>query len=774
MSTTQMPLEERLRMLALRDYALHDSPQDECCAHIVALAAEVCAAPFAWISLVDTDRQWLLAAHGLPAATGELPGYALRLPAPTDSEAFEIHDTLGEAGLHTHPLVAAGPRIRSYADLPLVTSTGQCIGVLAVLGPQPRSLSARHWQSLTHLARMAMALLERHRLTAALRQSEQRFALMNQGADIGLWDWDVEHKRFHASRRMLAMLGHDPDAGIAAPPLWANSVHPDDAGRVADTLMQLRSGTAAALDMEFRVRHQGSGSWIWIAVRGAVQRDAQGALLRVAGSLMDVTGLRRSDERLGHLMHFDALTRLPNRHQVCQRLTVALDHAALAADVQVDGGASGKVGVILIGLESFRQFEREYGLRVGERLLYVAGQRLGTSLRSGEFIGRIGSAEFAVVIDRLATPAEAAERAQQLLARLAEPVEQEGRQLQLSANAGIALYPDDAHSTDALLGCAGLALHHACRQGPGRWLRHTPELAASAGGQDYIAAQLRGALLRGELSLRYQAQLDLASNRIRGAEALLYWNHPHLGQVGPDRLTELLEQHAAALPISLWVLEQACLQIRLWQRSGLDAPPVVINLTARQFHEPGLDTDVEALLSATGVTAGQIELQISESTLAANPAHSVATLRQLRRLGVRLAIGDFGGGRCSLRQLLQLPLQLLKIDRHLVAELATTPDGGAPAVLRAIADLGRALQLYVVADGIDSQAQAQLLAGTGCHALQGWHCSVPLDAAGFAQLLRGVHGRGSFPASAAALQLETAQQPGEESETLSPLTHRSG
>lgn len=457
------------------------------------------------------------------------------------------------------------------------------------------------------------------------------------------------------------------------------------------------------------------------AQRGAIEQ-----LSRLAVYLLEQhRSQRRASDRLAQLSQFDSLTGLPNRHlfrdRVAQSLAGAERHGVPMA-------------VVAINLDGFKLVNSNHGHAVGDRLLVQVAERLLGGVRSGDSVSRRGADEFGIVLADLSRAEDTATVVGKLLTLLSCPFDLEGTEVFISASAGVSLFEVDGTDADVLIKHAEIALQRAKEQGRNTQQFYAPDMNLRVEKRMKLESSLRHALGRGEFTLHYQAKVGLAQSGCCGVEALLRWNHPTRGQIGPQEFIPILEETGLILPVGLWVLETACAQMRAWQDQGLSVPSVAINLSAVQFRQMDLDTRVRDIIEASGIEPAKVELEITESMLMHDPAQATLTLTKLRGLGVRLSVDDFGTGYSSLAYLKQFPLDALKIDRAFIRNI--THDSNDAAIALAIINLAHHLNLKVVAEGVETEAQARFLIAHGCDALQGFYFARPVDADACAQLIR--------------------------------------
>ena len=436
----------------------------------------------------------------------------------------------------------------------------------------------------------------------------------------------------------------------------------------------------------------------------------------------DMSRLRATEERLDFLAQHDALTDLPNRVLLLARL-----RELIAAP------AEPRLGLLMIDIDRFRDVNDSYGHHVGDALLRQAARRL-EELLAGQFLARLGGDEFTVLIEEPQGREELAVRAEEVIESLTRPWQLDnGTEVRLGASVGITLYPDFGRSPAILLQQADAAVYRAKTEGRGSYRFFDESLTAGARQRVEMETRLRRAIEVGDLELHYQPQVDIGTGRIIGAESLVRWRDGDRGLVPPDVFIPVAEQTGMIDALGEWVLREACRQGRAWREAGLAVPRLAVNLSARQLHAGDLIRRIGTILEETGYPADQLELELTEGALMRQRDRSVSVLRALRRLGVHLAIDDFGTGYSSLAYLRQFPIDVLKIDKRFVDDLASNNDDRE--IASAILAMGHALRLSVIAEGVETGEQLAFLEANGCDSYQGYFFSPPLPAPAFARLL---------------------------------------
>ena len=446
--------------------------------------------------------------------------------------------------------------------------------------------------------------------------------------------------------------------------------------------------------------------------------DSSGQRLYWVAVLTDITDRKRAEQELRYLANYDTLTGLPNRTLLGERLAHSLIRARRLGN---------KVGVLFLDLDRFKHVNDSMGHAAGDRLLKAAAARIVTSVRDSDTVARLGGDEFTVVLEDLKDLEEAERVARKLLVGFAQPLEIDGRhEVVISPSIGLSLYPEHGQVPTDLLKHADTAMYHAKDRGRNTYQVYTDAMDAQARLRASMAGQLHKALERKELSLVFQPKLSLVDQRITGAEALLRWRNPVLGDISPVTFIPIAEETGLIVPIGEWVLQQACIQINRWTAAGLIEPKIAVNVSALQLFRGELARRLREILEAERVPASRIEIELTESMLMANPEQSIATLTQIKALGVHIAIDDFGTGYSSLAYLKRLPIDTLKIDKTFVADLSTDPDD--EAITTTVIMMAHSLGLDVIAEGVETIAQMRYLADQQCDEVQGNLISHPLDA----------------------------------------------
>ncbi|AZD32697.1 putative bifunctional diguanylate cyclase/phosphodiesterase [Pseudomonas chlororaphis] len=456
-----------------------------------------------------------------------------------------------------------------------------------------------------------------------------------------------------------------------------------------------------------------------------VVRDTRGNISHIVGFFADLSARRESEERMRYLTHYDELTGLANRSLFRERLRES--HQRMR-----QGGRS--LALVHINLDRFKLLNDSLGHDIADQLLQKMARRLLNALPEADTIARLSGDEFAVLFDAYGSLSSLTRVATRLSAKLRLPITVEGHELVVSASMGISMLPDSAREIPALISQANIAMQHAKHLGGNNFQFYTASLQASTLERLQLENQLRKAVEERQLKVFYQPKLCLATGRLNAAEALVRWDHPDLGRVPPGDFIGLAEEIGLIGPIGEFVLRQACWQACEWQRQGLPAIRVSVNLSVHQLRQGKLVSRVRSVLEETGLAPHFLELELTESHLLDSVEHIVSTFQQLRDLGVKLAIDDFGTGYSSLSYLKRIPVDYVKIDQAFIRGLS---EGGADAAItRAIIAMAHGLSLKVVAEGVEHPGQLAFLKEQKCDEVQGYLISRPVEAEGLAALLR--------------------------------------
>ncbi|RYZ13070.1 MAG: EAL domain-containing protein [Comamonadaceae bacterium] len=569
---------------------------------------------------------------------------------------------------------------------------------------------------------MVRDVTQRRRSEETLRNSEQRFrALAHLSTD---WFWELgDDFRYRTLAGRSGGVGHAAQDEFIGRRVWETSLLVE----LPHTWERIRRQMEAHQPFRDVVMHRQleDGRPFFVSVSGEPVLDGD-RFLGYRGISREITHQKLAEKRVKYMATHDALTGLPNRMLFSQML------ARTIRDARVAGHG---FGVLFIDLDRFKYINDTLGHDAGDTLLQHVTARFRHVLGEQHVLARLGGDEFVVLTHHgVSSTIEASAIARRLLDTALEPVRVRDQECQVSASIGVAHFPDHGEDEQTLMKNADAAMYFAKDAGKNTYQVYAERIRAGADERFMIESRLRGALERGQLQLHYQPQFDLASGRVCAVEALLRWHDPELGAVAPNRFIGIAEETGLIVPIGKWVLGEACRQHRAWADAGALPIVMAVNLSARQFRDETLLADLAAVLRTTGVPATQLELEITEGVVAHEPERAVHLLHAIEAMGVRLAIDDFGTGYSSLGQLKAFPIHTLKIDRSFIADVVDSPQD--QAIAQAVIALGHNLGLVVVAEGVETEAQAQYLREQACDRTQGFLYSRAVPAAEVPAMLR--------------------------------------
>jgi len=737
--------DEAERLNALIRYQIHSLESDGFLNDFTQLAAEVCGAPTAVLSVTKPDRIEHVSRAGTGIAESASEDRFISR-AILERGRLVVQDALTDPSFKA-PGSNSGERgIRFYAGAPLSTPDGFLVGVLSVMDDKPRQLSEAQSRSLSSLAQAIMsrielrsksleleqAMSEREKAFESLNASEERCAMLLRGASDGLWEWDLETNEMHFCAGWKAMLGCEPTDLNHTPDEWFNRVHPDDIERVQSEIMSHLLGLTPQFQSEHRVR-RADGTYRWMLSRGLAVMDSNRHVYRMTGSLTDVTDQKQAEKKLLHNAFHDALTGLPNRVLFMERLTHAL--------TKVKEGEGYTFGVLFLDLDRFKVVNDSLGHQIGDQLLIATARRLESCLRPGDIVARLGGDEFAIILEHVKHVADAVQAAERIREHLAAPFNLSGHEVFISASIGIALNQTASEAPDELLRNADTAMYRAKDQGRGCFELFDKGMHARNAALSQLETGLRRALAHDEFRVHYQPIISLESWRISGFEALVRWEHPEHGYVSPLKFIPVAEETGLIIKIGEWVLREACQQLRVWQEQFPSDPPLSmsVNLSGKQLSQPDLIDRISQILSETGVEASTLKIEITESAIIENIDDAAMTLRRIKALGIRLSLDDFGTGYSSLSYLHRFPIDTLKIDRSFVSRINLPKN---TEIVKTILALAGNLGMDVVAEGVETREQILQLTGMNCEYVQGYLLSKPIDGRAMRDLISEIYHKG--------------------------------
>jgi diguanylate cyclase (GGDEF)-like protein/PAS domain S-box-containing protein len=548
---------------------------------------------------------------------------------------------------------------------------------------------------------------------AQLRDSEERFRVAFSQAAVGLAHAAPDGRWLMVNQKLCRILGYSQSELLNMRD--RDITHPDDLLVDENQGRRQRSRALSETSYEKRYRHK-DGHYIWVNFTSSPVPDANGQPKYYSTVVEDISRRKRVEDQLQHLANHDALTSLPNRSLLQDRLSQAVAYA----------NRLGKsVALMVIDLDRFKNLNDSLGHHAGDQILIDIARRLSSHLLDGDTVGRLGGDEFVLVLADCAEEG-ATMRAQQALELVAQPMVIEGHDFYPSGSIGISLYPRDGQDSQTLLKNADTAMYRAKEAGRNNFQFYASEMNARALDRLKLESGLRRALEREEFVLHYQPQIDIASGRIVGLEALLRWLPPGQPMLPPDEFIPIAEETGLIVPIGEWALRAACAQNLAWQAAGLPLLRMGVNLSARQFQQQDVVRMVSRVLQELDYPAQALTLEITESVVMEKPELAAATLQYLSDMGIHLSIDDFGTGYSSLNYLKRFPIHSLKIDKSFVRDITTDTDDAA--IAKAVIVLAHSMKLEVIAEGVETIEQLDFLRQQQCDQMQGFYFSRPLPA----------------------------------------------
>lgn len=579
----------------------------------------------------------------------------------------------------------------------------------------------------TRFVAIKQDISERKRADRALQQAEEKYRAIFEDAVVGIFQTTADGRPLSVNRALAEMHGYDSAEQLLAEVsnvALQLFVDPNRMNELRQVLAE--KGVVRGAEVEV-YRRDRAKKWVLVNLRAV--RDTGGNVVLHEGTIEDITDRKVAEERVQFLAYYDALTGLPNRVLLQDRLAKALAGARRRKD---------KVAVLFLDLDRFKVINDSLGHSFGDLLLQGVGERLKNWARELDTVARLGGDEFVVVLSSVKEVADAAVAAARIVKGITDGFVVEGHPLSISCSLGISVFPEHGTNSDTLIKNADAAMYCAKETGRNTFRFFTEDMNAQVVERLTLENSLRQALVRKELFLVYQPQIEIATGRITGLEALLRWQHPELGLVPPDKFIKIAENSGLIMPIGEWVLRTACAQARKWQDEGLPALPIAVNVSAVQFRQEDFCELIRSVLREVHLAPQYLELELTESLLLSNAEVTLSVLQELKAMGLTLAIDDFGTGYSSLSYLKQFPVGKLKIDRSFVRDVAVSADDAAIAT--AIISMAKSLNLKVIAEGVEDEAQMSFLRARQCDEIQGYYFSKPLTADACAGKIRSTFG----------------------------------
>jgi len=566
---------------------------------------------------------------------------------------------------------------------------------------------------------VATDVTEQHRSDQSLRASEARYRTLFERNLAGVFRSNLDGRILDCNESFARIFGYSSPEEVLDQRAQRLYIRPEDRNVFLSRLGERNSLS----NYESCVRKR-DGTPIWVLENATLVEGPDGDRSVIEGTIIDITERKRAEEQVKHLAFHDALTGLPNRLLFNDRLAIALAQARRSGE---------KLVTLFLDIDRFKVINDSLGHAAGDELLRRVAERLQASVRAGDTVARLGGDEFIILLTRISSEENAAKVAAKFLQSVRNPFSVQERNVFITTSVGVSMYPNDGLDPETLIQNADVALYRAKEEGRDNYQLYAPAMNDRALQRLSLENRLREALPNEELILHYQPIVDVRSGRVCGAEALLRWRHPELGLLSPSEFITLAEISGLIVPIGHWVLKTACAQVREWQAMGYPHLRVSVNLSPRQFQQAKLVSQVTGSLAASGIDAGSLDLEITESSAMQNAELTINTLLELKRLGVAISLDDFGTGYSSLNYLKRFPIDRVKLDQSFVRDMTRNPEDAA--IVRAVISMAHTLKLVVVAEGVETEEQLAFLRHHRCDEIQGFLFSPPVEAVEFQRLL---------------------------------------
>ncbi len=588
-----------------------------------------------------------------------------------------------------------------------------------------------NWPILNHRVRYLLRAREAFR---ALRRSEARLTQAQSIAHLGNWDWNIVDNKLDWSDEIYSIFGLEPQAFGRTFEAFLRLVHLEDLTDVENAIDKaLYENKPYSIDHRIILPDKTERT---VHAQAHVIFDETGKPVRMHGIVQDITEHKNAEEKIRFLAYYDVLTGLPNRR-------LFKEYSIQAIRMAQRNGT--KVAIIFLDLDHFKRINDTLGHNAGDKLLQKVSENMMVVLRTSDIVARansesqpeaalsrLGGDEFTILLSGLTEMKHAVVVAKRIMKCLDLPVKVAGQELYVTGSIGIAVYPDDGEDINTLLKNADTAMYHAKNAGRNNFQFYAKYMNERTLSRLNMEAKLKKALERNEFILYYQPQVESATSTIVGVEALIRWEHPEMGLVSPNEFIPIAEETRLIIPIGEWVLRTACAQMAVWHKAGFNKIRVGVNLSSLQFRQGNIVKTIKNILATTGLDPQYLELELTESMVMQNVEETIATLWQLKEMGLKLSIDDFGTGYSSMSYLKRFPLDTLKIDRSFIKDIMT--DSSDAAITKATIGLAQGLELTTIAEGIETKEQLTFLRKQGCDQIQGYFISRPVPAEKVEQL----------------------------------------
>jgi diguanylate cyclase (GGDEF)-like protein/PAS domain S-box-containing protein len=599
-----------------------------------------------------------------------------------------------------------------------IRAGGNIVGVMEFFGSRAQNADQEMLLSAHFIGRHIGQFFQRKMAEHALRESEAHFRSVVEQASDSFYIHDGNGRFIDVNQHGCDSLGYTREQ------LLSLSFLDIDVEMSSDELEHLQAQVANGTPIAVESRHRRKdGTTFPVEIRiGPIKINDEQHLLSL---VRNVSERKELEEHIQHLAYHDSLTRLPNRAMFNRQL----QHAILQAQRY-----NKRLAVLFVDLDRFKNINDTLGHDAGDRLLQEMARRISTCLRSSDvvaratedMVARLGGDEFVILIEEVTDTGKVSEVAQKILAAMVREYLLDGQLIHMTASIGISIFPDDGRNEFSLMKHADIAMYRAKESGKNTFQFYSSHMDAHSAKLLALESGLRRAIERNGLTLHYQPKVDVHTGQVSGVEALVRWKHPELGLVSPAHFIPLAEETGLIVPLSKWVLREACMQSAAWKAQGLPPVRIAVNLSARQFTDDNLSAETAKTLQETGMDPALLEFEITESMMMYNTDKTIEVLSELRAMGIRIAIDDFGIGYSSLSHLKQFPIDIIKMDRSFVKDIPG--DQADAAIADAIIAMGKRLGIMVVAEGVETNAQLVFLRERGCDEIQGYYFSKPLTA----------------------------------------------
>jgi diguanylate cyclase (GGDEF)-like protein/PAS domain S-box-containing protein len=580
-----------------------------------------------------------------------------------------------------------------------------------------------------------LEIQERAKVEHALRESEMRYALAVRGSNEGLWDWDLKTNKIYFSPRWITMLGYTDGEITNDPQEWFNRVHADDIEQIKIDILAHIRGVTSHFENEHRMKHK-NGSYRWMLTRGLAVWDTNGTANRMAGSMSDIQERKSVEQQLHYDAMHDALTDLPNRALFMDRLKYSVARAKRVP--------SYRFAVLFLDLDRFKDINDSLGHMLGDQVLVEAAKLLSRHLRSTDTIARFGGDEFVILLDDITAMDDATRIADRVQNELMTSLRLHGRKMYITTSIGIVLSATGYDRPEDVLRDADIAMYRAKALGKARYEIFDATMRDRIIDRLGLEADLRQAIGRNELRLHYQPIVDLNTGKLVGFESLLRWKNSRRGALSPADFIPLAEETGLIIPIDRWVMRHACEQMQRWQEEfpEFESLRISVNITAKQVAQPDFVDYVQKTLNEVGIKPSSLTIEVTESVIMDNIEMAAAVFKQLQKLGVWIEIDDFGVGYSSLSYLAHLSINALKVDQSFISMMVKKDSH--LKIVQSIVMMAHGLGLSVIAEGLETLEQLELVRNLGCENGQGYYLSRPMPEADAYRLLQGITEGQSF------------------------------